>query len=76
MAYKINTFDPMAIDHMVTLLKLKIEPVDCKQIIHIFFTSCISQEYFPAAYFNLVFSFCITSFLKSRFMVYLGNTGV
>lgn len=46
MAYKINTFDPTAIDHMVTLLKSKIERVDCKQIIQLFL---------PAVFHRIIF---------------------
>lgn len=36
LTYIINTHNPTLIDHMVTLLKLKIDPIDCKRIIFFF----------------------------------------
>jgi len=45
MTYVIHTCDPAVINHMVTLLKLKIDPMDCEQIIY----------FFPAIHDRIVF---------------------
>lgn len=51
MTYIINTRDPTAIDHMVTLLKLKIDPIDCKQIIY--FSHLYLKDFFSSRKFQL-----------------------